>query len=38
MGAVFGVPVARVEDVAALPGETVALVAGAGIELWRCAC
>jgi TrmH family RNA methyltransferase len=35
MGAVFGVPVARVDDVSALPGETVALVAGAGIELWR---
>jgi TrmH family RNA methyltransferase len=35
MGAVFGVPVARVEDVSALPGETVALVAGAGAELCR---
>jgi TrmH family RNA methyltransferase len=35
MGAVFGVPLARVDDVSALPGETVALVAGAGVELWR---
>jgi RNA methyltransferase, TrmH family len=35
MGAVFGVPVARVEHVSALPVETVALVAGAGVELWR---
>jgi TrmH family RNA methyltransferase len=33
MGAVFGVPVVRVDDVSALPGETVALVAGAGVEL-----
>jgi TrmH family RNA methyltransferase len=35
MGAVFGVPLARVDDAASLPGETVALVAGAGVELWR---
>jgi RNA methyltransferase, TrmH family len=35
MGAVFGMPVARVDDVAALPGETVALVTGAGVDLWR---
>jgi TrmH family RNA methyltransferase len=35
MGAVFGVPVTRTEDVTALPGETVALVAGAGVELWQ---
>jgi TrmH family RNA methyltransferase len=35
MGAVFGVPLARVDDASALPGETVALVAGAGVELWR---
>jgi RNA methyltransferase, TrmH family len=34
MGAVFGVSLARVDDVSALPGETVALVAGAGVELW----
>jgi RNA methyltransferase, TrmH family len=30
MGAVFGVPLARVKGVDELPGETVALVAGAG--------
>ena len=41
MGAVFGVPVARVERGAGLedlPGTTIALVAGAGVplhELWR---
>jgi TrmH family RNA methyltransferase len=34
MGAVFGVPIARVDDISALPRETVALVAGAGSELW----
>jgi TrmH family RNA methyltransferase len=33
MGAVFGVPVARVQDVAELPGETVALVARGGEPL-----
>src|SRR5271154_6963042 len=33
MGAIFGVPVARVESVAALPGERVALAAGAGEPL-----
>jgi TrmH family RNA methyltransferase len=35
MGAVFAVPLARVEDVAALPGVRVALDAGAEVELWR---
>jgi TrmH family RNA methyltransferase len=35
MGAVFGVAVARIDDVSALPGTTVALVAGTGIDLWR---
>jgi TrmH family RNA methyltransferase len=38
MGAVFHVPVARVDDPAALPGQTIALVARAGHplrELWR---
>jgi RNA methyltransferase, TrmH family len=34
MGAVFGVPVARVDEVSALPGVTIALVTGAGSELW----
>ncbi|HTX44852.1 MAG TPA: RNA methyltransferase [Solirubrobacteraceae bacterium] len=34
MGAVFGVPVARVSEISALPGQTIALVAGAGSELW----
>ncbi len=33
MGAVFGVPLARVEDVAALPGTLIALDAGASTEL-----
>jgi TrmH family RNA methyltransferase len=33
MGAIFGVPIARVESIAALPGERVALVAGAGEPL-----
>jgi TrmH family RNA methyltransferase len=33
MGAVFAVGLARVEDVSALPGERVALVAGAGESL-----
>ncbi len=38
MGAVFGVPLARVADISALPGLRVALVAGRGeplSELWR---
>jgi TrmH family RNA methyltransferase len=35
MGAIFGVPIARVESIAALPGERVALVAGAGEPLRR---
>jgi RNA methyltransferase, TrmH family len=35
MGAVFGVPLAGVDDVSALTGATIALVAGAGVELWR---
>ena len=40
MGAIFSVPVARAADPTAgapgaLPGTTIALVAGAGIELWR---
>jgi RNA methyltransferase, TrmH family len=35
MGAVFGVALARVSDVAELPGERVALVAGRGEPLWR---
>jgi TrmH family RNA methyltransferase len=33
MGAVFGVPVARADDLSGLPGQTIALVAGAGIPL-----
>jgi TrmH family RNA methyltransferase len=33
MGALFGVPVARADDLAALPGVKVALVAGAGTPL-----
>ncbi len=33
MGAIFGVPVARVSGVGDLPGRTVALVAGAGAPL-----
>jgi len=33
MGAIFEVPIARVDDVAALPGPRVALVAGAGEPL-----
>jgi len=33
MGAIFGVPLARVDDVAELPGERVALVAHAGEPL-----
>jgi RNA methyltransferase, TrmH family len=33
MGAIFGVPLARVDDVAELPGERVALVARAGEPL-----
>ena len=33
MGAIFEVPIARVEDVAALPAPRVALVAGAGEQL-----
>lgn len=36
MGAIFSVPVARAtSDISALPGTTIALVAGAGVELWR---
>lgn len=36
MGAIFSVPVARAaDDVTALPGTTIALVAGGGVELWR---
>jgi TrmH family RNA methyltransferase len=35
MGAVFGVPVARAGGVGELPGATIALVAGAGVELSR---
>ncbi len=38
MGAVFAVPLAKAEDVAALPGTTIALVAGEGLslpDLWR---
>jgi TrmH family RNA methyltransferase len=40
MGAVFGVGLARVDDLAALPGHLIALVADAGeplSELWRSA-
>lgn len=40
MGAIFSVPVARVERIEQLPGTTIALVAGAGAalhELWRSA-
>ncbi len=33
MGAIFSVPVARAGDVGALPGTTIALVAGAGQPL-----
>jgi TrmH family RNA methyltransferase len=33
MGALFSVPLARVRDVAELPGRTVALVAGEGVAL-----
>jgi TrmH family RNA methyltransferase len=33
MGAVFCVPVARADDLTALPGQTIALVLGAGIPL-----
>jgi RNA methyltransferase, TrmH family len=33
MGAIFGVPIARVESIAELPGERIALVAGAGEPL-----
>lgn len=35
MGAIFAVGVARVSDVAELPGERCALVAGAGEPIWR---
>jgi TrmH family RNA methyltransferase len=38
MGAVFGVPLAKVEAVTELPGSKIALVAGEGValeELWR---
>jgi TrmH family RNA methyltransferase len=38
MGAVFAVPLAKVEAVSALPGSKIALVAGEGVplgELWR---
>ena len=38
MGAIFSVPVARAADPTApgaLPGTTIALAAGAGVELWR---
>jgi TrmH family RNA methyltransferase len=35
MGAVFAVPVARVDDVAALPGLRIALDAAGTTELWR---
>jgi TrmH family RNA methyltransferase len=35
MGAVFGVPLARVTEVAALPRPVVALVAGAGAPVWE---
>jgi RNA methyltransferase, TrmH family len=35
MGAIFGVSIACVESIAALPGERVALVAGGGEPLWR---
>ncbi|OAI40219.1 hypothetical protein AYO39_01745 [Actinobacteria bacterium SCGC AG-212-D09] len=40
MGAVFAVPVAKVDDVSELPGSKIALVAGEGAplgELWRSA-
>ena len=33
MGAIFAVPVARTDDLGALPGRTIALVAGAGAPL-----
>jgi TrmH family RNA methyltransferase len=35
MGAVFGVPVARVASVGELPGTKIALMSDAGVELWR---
>ena len=34
MGAVFSVPLARADDVAPLPGATVALVAEAAARPW----
>lgn len=35
MGAIFGVRLARVENVSELPGRRIALVAGAGKPLWQ---
>jgi RNA methyltransferase, TrmH family len=35
MGAIFAVPLARVSALDDLPGLKIALVAGAGVELWR---
>jgi TrmH family RNA methyltransferase len=35
MGAVFAVPVARADDVSALPGVTIALHPGGDAELWQ---
>jgi TrmH family RNA methyltransferase len=35
MGAVFGVPLARASRIDELPGAKIALVAEAGVELWR---
>src|SRR5947209_5749852 len=37
MGALFGVPLAKVEDLGELPGTKIALVAGAGSEVWQIA-
>jgi RNA methyltransferase, TrmH family len=37
MGAIFAVPLARARGVGDLPGERVALVAGAGEPIWRVA-
>src|SRR5581483_8510996 len=35
MGAIFNVAVAKVDGIDQLPGTKIALVAGAGAELWR---
>lgn len=35
MGAIFAVSLARVDGVGELPGERVALMAGAGVPIWE---